>query len=147
MWYVESFISNDEIRLKTMHFWILLKVWELHYRKQPGEIDGVIKELIKNEQNNAFKTHRRICTRETLSRKRTQKIKRWLIFYQFSKLSYSNNSKRWYGPLPSIKNGTKLHHAHMTIHKESCRWVQLHPWFGINSNSWRQGIQDLPNIH
>ena len=43
-------------------------------------INGEIKELIKNERNNALKTHCRIWMRETSSRKRTQKTQNDYLF-------------------------------------------------------------------
>ena len=39
-------------------------------------INGEIKELVKNEQKNALKMHCRICLRETSSRKSTIKPNR-----------------------------------------------------------------------
>ena len=41
--------------------------------KQLENTNEAIKELIENERNNVLKPPRRICLRETSSRKRTQK--------------------------------------------------------------------------
>ena len=55
--------------------------------------------------------------------------KRLFLYYWYIKLSYSYHSKRWVLPSPYITNSTKLQNAHMKIHLQTYRLIQLCPWF------------------
>ena len=57
------------------------KNYVLQKSKQMDNINGAIKELIKNCQKNVSKTHHRIFLRDTSRRKRNQKTKMMISLF------------------------------------------------------------------